>query len=133
MVLDNKHDYDTIAQLYYSDYRKYYAGTGILSYSGGDAHAIRCCSIIFDHKIVLTDEEYSSVQKIATSYRLGKKDWDSVYVYDTFVSFCTENGRESLVYSAKGKRPSYINTPDDDNGIIAVNKITEHWYYMSDW
>ncbi|MCM1460777.1 MAG: hypothetical protein NC088_11685 [Bacteroides sp.] len=132
MVLDNKHDYDTIAQLYYS-YYQCDAGAGILSYSGGDCRFIFCYTDPYAREIWLNDEQYSSVQKVDASYRLGKKYWDRVYVYDTFVSFCTENGRESLVYSAKGKRPSYINTPDDDNGIIAVNKITEHWYYMSDW
>lgn len=124
MVLNNKNDYDTMARLYHNDYQTHNAG--IVAYAWSSC-------LTYDHKIILTDEESLSMQKVTDSYYLDKNSWDRVYVYDTFVTFGNINGRESLVYSVEDKRPSYINSPDEKDKHVAVKKITDHWYYVYDF
>lgn len=123
MLLDNKDAYDAVARLYYNDYQTHHAG--IVAYGWSYC-------ITYDHKILLTDEDYLNIQKVADSYNLDNKSWEGVYVYDTFVAFCIVNGRESLVYSVEDKRPTYINRPDDKDKHVTVRKITDHWYYAYD-
>lgn len=129
MVLDNRMDYETIAKICYNDYKNYYNYSN-LTYSGGQSGELRC--ITLDYYIELNYSESASFQKIYDSFLLDNKTLECIRVYDTFVSFCIVNGRESIVYSAENKRPSYINNPNDKNKHIAVEKIADHWYYVYD-
>ena len=127
--LMNLDDYNTMAEIYYNEYQKY--NTGILTYSDAEDGKIYCYN--YSYEIVLNDEDTTSCKNACEAYRrlLGRST-DGANVYDTFVSFGMPDGRRAIVYSAKDKRPSYINHPDDGVKPVIVEKITDHWYYVHD-
>ncbi len=54
----------------------------------------------------------------------------NVYVYDTFVSFCSGDDKSTVIYSEEDKWPSYVSYPGEDRRKRAktIAKITDHWY-----
>lgn len=127
-VLENEDDYTRVATLYYEDFLKH--SEDILSYSCVADGKIVCHVEMFTNEvIILSKGESISAKNVYASYMLDKKKWDRVYVYDNYVSFSNENGRQSLVYSVDGRRPSYVNTPDEDWNRFIAKKITDNWYY----
>lgn len=128
IVLDNKGDYDAIANLYYEDYQKH--NTSELIYVGGKSGKIYC--LTYDYNITLSDSEYISYQNVYGSFNLDGKSLEFVCTYETFVSFCTVNGRASIVYSANDEKPSYITSPNEEKKKVAVRKIADRWYYVYD-
>lgn len=132
MVLENVEDYTKTAEIYFEDFQTY--DSDISVYSTGETGKIFCYTQNTQdgfHEIELSIAEAESVQAVYNSYLLDKQIWTRIYVYNTFVSFCNENGRESLVYSVNGAKPQYVNTPDDELEHILVFQITDHWYYAT--
>lgn len=126
MNLDN---YNTMAEIYYNEYQKY--NTGVLKYSNAEDGKIYCYN--YSYEIVLSDEDTTSCKNACEAYRrLLGRSIDTADAYDTFVSFGMADGRRAIVYSAKDKRPAYINHPDDGIKPVIVEKITDHWYYVHD-
>ncbi|MBP3326471.1 MAG: hypothetical protein J6L77_08660 [Coprococcus sp.] len=125
--LKNLDDCNIMAEIYYKEFRHY--GTGIQRYSNVKSGKIYCYD--YSNEIVLSDEEIESCQKAWNAYfEVIGRHTDGAVAYDTFVSFCMEDGRSAIVYSEKDKRPSYINYPDDGFKPVIVEKITDHWYYV---
>lgn len=133
MVLDNEEEYTTTALIYYEDFQQQDAE--ILKYSTifqqtDGTYVMNCYPELFHmRKIVLSDTEGASGMVVRDSYYLDKNPWTGVYVYDEFVTFGNFTGRESLIYSIDGTRPSYVNCPNEDFDRIWVHKITDNWYH----
>ena len=66
---------------------------------------------------------------VLSTFNLDGKGLETIYVYDTFVSFKIVNGRASFVYSVNGEKPRYVNRPDEGKLRIHVEKIFDNWYY----
>ncbi len=130
ILIPNEGDYTQIAEIYYEDSQKY--TDLILAYSPCYENAdgeflIHCYSL--KHDIVISADAYRAFQIVNGSFRLDKHQLERVYVYDTFVTFGIENGRESFIYSVEGKKPSYVNNPNEESKRNRIRKITDHWYY----
>lgn len=128
MVLDNKNDYETIAKICYEDYQKHTMRK--LVYLSEKNSGIYC--IEYNYYIILNDSERVGYQNVYDNFNLDGKPLEYFCVYDTFVSFCIVNGRESIIYSVDDKRPSYIKGPGERKKKIAIRKIKKHWYYAYD-
>jgi hypothetical protein len=142
-VLENEEDYTRIAELYYDDYLSNYQrlNQDVMAYTIADNSTIGSLADAYSPEkgycdpkdirwISLDEEETTSANVVIGTYKMmDNKGWEYAFVYDSFVTFCTVNGVESLVYSANGKRPSYVNTPDDDSKHIIVNRISKHWFH----
>lgn len=132
IVLENEEDYTKIAEIYYEDFQNNNDTTDRFVYSTGKSGRIFCSTESGYRELDLTDEELASSIVVYASYQMDdNKGLDRIYVYNNFVSFCTVNGCESLVYSVNGKRPKHINTPDENFYHISIFKITDHWYYLT--
>lgn len=127
--LESLNDYNIMAEIYYEDYQKH--STRIMKYTNAESDNIYCYD--YGYEIILSDEEIASCKRACEAYRrlLGRST-DGANVYDTFVSFGIAMAGVPIVYSAKDKRPSYINHPDDGVKPVIVEKITDHWYYVHD-
>ena len=129
IVIPNEEAYTVLAEMYYSNSQ----GTdGVISYSpcyGNDKKEflIHCYSSQKD--IVITDNQYQAFKVVNDSFELDDHSLSRIYVYDTFVTFGIENGRESLIYSVDGKKPTYVNTPNDKQSHCKIKKISTNWYY----
>ncbi len=133
MVLENEPDYTITALIYYKDYQQQDAD--VLKYSTvtqtEGTYVIICYPELFNiRKIILSDTDGTSGMVVCDSYYLDKQPWSGVYAYDGFVSFGNFTGRESLVYSIDGTRPSYVNCPYENFERIWVHKITDNWYHV---
>lgn len=125
--LENIDAYNTLAEIYYEEYQKH--STRILNYSIIEEGTIHCYDYNSDIKLI---EEDTKIAQIALdAFKEGDIIYEicDVYVYDTFVSFCGGDGKESVIYSAKDNKPSYIAYPGADSKKPIIMKITEHWYY----
>lgn len=126
--MENEDEYTQIAGLYYEDFQKYEVDE--LAYSFGESGKIFCHNDVYEHELILDMEQTTACETIFNSYYLDDNYVERVYVYDKYVSFCNIIGRESLVYSVDGTKPSYVNSPDDRFERIKVMKITDNWYYV---
>lgn len=135
MILEHEDDYTKIAEIYYNDYQNRDANE--IAYSAaspsGESYTISSYDELPNiRKISLNETESASAQSVENSYWIDESIWERVYVYDVFVSFSNIRGRESLVYSVDGTRPSYVNSPSDEGKFdhIWVHKITDNWYHV---
>ena len=128
VILDNEEAYTNIAKLCYEDYLKIGSNNNIYVY-GVDYNNKVILRYRDDSRITLSDKQLKDYETIKSTYRLDKQPFDSVIVYDNFVTFKNLNGRAAFVYSVNKEPPIYINSPDDDNTDIHVEKITNYWYY----
>lgn len=135
MVLENEEDYTSTALIYYEDFQQ--QDEDILRYSEPLSNSSTIGKIFcYDEQdnireIVLNETETTSALSVYESYLLDDHFLTGVVVYDGFVSFCNQGGRESLVYSIDGTRPSYLRSPDENYDRIWVHKITDNWYHIS--
>lgn len=131
MLLNNKNDFVSIANIYYEDFKKHddpflaYS----LCYKDNGKNLIRCHANGHEHEIILSDREYLAFQNIINKFQLDKHSLEFIYVYDSFVVFGIINKRESLIYSANDKRPLYVNSPDENPKWFNIRKVTDNWYY----
>ncbi|MBP3326467.1 MAG: hypothetical protein J6L77_08640 [Coprococcus sp.] len=118
-----------LAEIYYDDYKKNNTDL-ILTYECIESGTIHCYSYNYDIRISSEDEEI--FRKALENFRKNEfiNAIYSVYVYDTFVSFCDGDDKESVIYSAEDKWPSYVSYPGGDRRKRSKNiiKITDHWY-----
>lgn len=128
ILLDNECFYSKTAELYYQDYIIRNLNNTFVYFN--EDKFITCYTE--KYKFELSDEEYDNYKIVYDSYRLDKESLNRIYVYDTFVAFCTINGRTSFVYSVNGQKPKYVNNPEDQKKRIYVEKITDNWYYLCD-
>lgn len=135
IILENEDDYKKIAEIYFNDYQNRDADE--IAYSAAslseEFYTINCYDELPNiQKISLNETESANAQSVENSYWIDESTWERVYVYDVFVSFSNIRGRESLVYSANGTHPSYVNSPSDKERFehIWVYKITDNWYYV---
>ena len=118
-----------LAEIYYDDYKKNNTDL-ILTYECIESGTIHCYSYNYDIRISSEDEEI--FRKALENFRKNEfiNAIYSVYVYDTFVSFCDGDDKKSVIYSAEDKWPSYVSYPGGDRRKRAkiIVKITDHWY-----
>ncbi len=118
-----------LAEIYYDDYKKNNTDV-ILTYKCIESGTIHCYSYNYDIRISGEDEEI--FRKALENFRKNEfiNAIYSVYVYDTFVSFCDGDKERTVIYSVEDKWPSYVSYPGGDNKKRAKNiaKITDHWY-----
>lgn len=123
-----KDSYTEIAKLIYNDYTKNHFD-GIYSY-GINSNKTRIFCYSSNNNLILNNSEYKSLNKILDNFRLDKHSLSRIYAYNKFITFGTESGRASFVYSANDTRPQYVNTPDDNMNHIYIEKIMDNWYYV---
>jgi len=71
---------------------------------------------------------------IHDTFRMQRERYvlNAIRVFEKFVVFGTENGRESLIYSVEGCRPMFVNSPVGETyERISVRRITGNWYYAT--
>lgn len=77
----------------------------------------------------LTTEQQQAFITVKSVFRLDHNGLSYLYVNDNFVSFGILNGRASFVYSASNEKPDFVNSPNEEENKIFVEKITDNWYY----
>jgi len=127
--LKNVDSCNRLAEIYYDDYKKNNTDL-ILTYECIESGTIHCYSYNYD--IELSDRDNKICQSAIETMREqnGNSFIYTVYVYDEFVSFCGGDDKESVIYSAEDKWPSYVSYPGGDRRKRAkiIVKITDHWY-----
>ena len=77
----------------------------------------------------LTTEQQQAFITVKSVFRLDHHGLSYLYANDNFVSFGILNGRASFVYSASNEKPDFVNSPNEEESRIFVEKITDNWYY----
>lgn len=82
--------------------------------------------------ISLTDREQEDLNIVDGQFKDKDAQLDTIFVYNDRISFNTQNGLYTLVYSPHDKKPTFINSPDDKTN-FNVRKIKKCWYHVVMW
>lgn len=83
-------------------------------------------------RLSLTKEEQQSLKNIYTlSFHMGSGDnFAGIHIEASFLTFESENGKSTIVFSYEGKNPKK-EYPRNDGLSYKFKKVSENWYYVS--
>jgi hypothetical protein len=123
----SKENFEEIALLVYSEYLRN-SSKECTFWCGVDEVGVPYLSRITsgeNEDIVLNDKQKKSIFVIKEA--IPEDKFDAVGVYENWVVFGCEDGVYSVIYSIDGKRPNFINDPEESRDSY-VRHLAGHWY-----
>ncbi len=128
MVFENEEAYTSIAKLYYADYLENKSNI-VRYYYDEDGEIYR--DTYPEYRMELSEVDVANCDVISETYwDVIDRTWAGANVYEGYITFKNEARHKSLVYSVNGRRPQYVNSPDEINKNARCTKINDNWYYM---
>lgn len=128
MLLDNQNVFETAAQACI-EYELEDRVSGEVRIYDVDVDCNNLHSFHHKKDYSLTQEQKQAFQTVDSIFRLDHQGLENIFVVDDFVVFGIVNGGASVIYSASDEKPNFVNSPNEKNEHIFVEKITYNWYY----
>jgi hypothetical protein len=78
-------------------------------------------------RIELSEQEQKSLNSITQAFKCKDAQLENLRIFANRISFETDNGQYTLVYSMDDSKPTFLNLPGKDPEFY-VRKIRENWY-----
>lgn len=81
-------------------------------------------------RINLSEEEFKSLNNIPKAFQCKDALFYGIGIYKNRISFNIHGSHYyALVYSADNSKPTYVNTPDENDDVF-VKKVRDNWYHV---
>jgi flagellar biosynthesis regulator FlaF len=82
-----------------------------------------------NERVELSNQEQKSLSSVDEAFKSKDARLDGLRVFKNRISFETDNGQYTLVYSIDDSKPTFLNLPGKDPNFY-VRKIRDHWYHV---
>ncbi|SFX39722.1 hypothetical protein [Ruminococcus sp. XPD3002] len=129
ILLDNQSAYNTLVQVCLSDFDTVKDSSSICTYSiSKDNQSLLCYNS--EKTIHLNSVQKQAAKVVNDTFRLDKHSLEYLRVTSDNVIFAIANGRASFIYSKDDVKPNFVNTPNEKNGKIYIEKMADNWYFV---